>query len=131
MWVRENCYFNNGDPVDIYDVEASLNRHFTGFAANATKYVGKYISSMTIDENQVMTIVFKAYHEKTMYYMAAYKTWLGIMPKEICEKYAEAPILDQVEDCIGTGPYKVVDYEDGIQIYEVEFDAGDLEQRLQ
>ncbi len=116
LWVRENCYFNNGDPVDIYDVEASLNRHFTGFAANATKYVGNYIQSMTIDENEVMTIVFKSYHEKTMYYMASYKTWLGIMPKEICEKYAEAPILDQIEDCIGTGPYKVVDYEDGIQI---------------
>lgn len=116
LWVRDNCYFNDGTEVDIYDVEASLNRHFTGFAANATKYVGKYIQSMTIDENEVMTIVFKSYHEKTMYYMAAYKTWLGIMPKEICEKYAEAPILDQYEDCIGTGPYKVVDYEDGVQI---------------
>lgn len=116
LWVREDCYFNNGDPVDIYDVEASLNRHFTGFAANGTKYVGKYITSMTIDENEVMTIVFKEYHEKTLYYLAAYQTWLGIMPKEIAEKYWEAPILDQVEDAIGTGPYKVIDYEDGISI---------------
>lgn len=111
LWVRENAYFSDGSPVEIEDVEASLNRHFTGFAANATKYAGKYIESMSI-EGDVLTIQFKEYHEKTMYYMAAYQTWLGIMPKEIAEKYAEAPILDQIEDCISTGPYKVVEFKD-------------------
>lgn len=115
LWVRENCYFNDGTPVTIEDVEASLKRHFTGFAANAKKYCGDLIDTMTVD-GDVLTITFKYYHEKTLYYLAAYQTWLGIMPKHIAEKYAEAPILDQIEDAIGTGPYKVVDYQDGVQI---------------
>ena len=112
LWVRENAFFSDGSPVEIEDVDTSLRRHFTGFASNGKKYVGDLVDTMTID-GDVLTITFKSYHEKTLHYLAAYQTWLGIMPKEIAEKHWEAPILDEIEDCISTGPYKVVDFKDG------------------
>ena len=118
LWIREGgVKFNNGDDVDIYDVEASIARHTSGFAPAASKYVGKYIETMSVDDaTQVLTIKFKSYNEKTMYYMASYKPWLGVWPKEMCEKYEGDLLIDQIEDCIGTGPYKVVEFEDGIQL---------------
>ena len=117
LWVRDGVKFNNGEDVDIYDVEASISRHCGGFSPISSKYVGKYIETMVVDDaTQVLTIKFKSYNEKTMYCMASYKPWIGIWPKELCEKYAGDLLIDQVEDCIGTGPYKVVEFENNIQV---------------
>ena len=38
MWVRDGYVFSNGDPVDIYDIEASWNRALNLYA-NIKKYV--------------------------------------------------------------------------------------------
>lgn len=107
LWVRDGMAFHNGDPVDIYDVKASIERAMTLYKSFVT-YVTPYVESITVDDAaKTMTIQFTEYRERIWYYLAAYQTWCAIMPKEICEKYADDYIIDQVEDAIGTGPYKI------------------------
>ncbi len=114
LWVREGVKFSNGDPVDIYDVEASIQRSLNLY--NSCKnYVTPYVQSMTV-EGDTLTLVFSEYQEKVLYYIAAYQTWMAIMPKEICEKYSETFVIDQVEDAIGTGPYKYSEFVDSVSI---------------
>ncbi len=114
LWVRENMKFHNGDTVDIYDVEASINRSLSLY--NSCKsYVTPYVESVTVD-GDTLTMQFTEYQEKVLYYIAAYQTWMAIMPKEVCEKYTDTFVIDQIEDAIGTGPYKYAEFEDSVQI---------------
>lgn len=120
MWVRDGMKFHNGNPVTIQDVEASINRSLNLY--NSCKnYVTPYVESVTVD-GDVLTMQFTEYQEKVLYYIAAYQTWMAIMPKEICEKYADTFIIDQVEDAIGTGPYKYSEFEDSVQITVSKFE---------
>ena len=120
LWVRDGYTFSNGDPVDIYDVEASWNRALAWYS-NIKKHVAPNIASMTVEndgEKDILHVVFKQYHEKVYYYMAGYRTFVAIMPKEICEKYSanSSFITDQIEDAIGTGPYKFAYFQDGVKV---------------
>ena len=118
LWVREGKIFSNGDPVDIYDVEASLNRSMTLYSS-CKKYVKPFIDTMTVEndgEKDILHIVFKSYSDKCMYYLASYQTWAAIMPKEICEEYAATYIITDLEDAIGTGPYVFTDIEDSVYV---------------
>jgi len=114
MWVREGATFSNGDTVDIKDVYDSINRSLTLYS-NLKKYVQPYIASMEIEGDR-LHIVFNKYNERVWYYMASYQTWISVLPSEICEKYAADYIVDQVEDAIGTGPYKFVDFVDSVSV---------------
>lgn len=118
LWVRDGYTFSNGDPVDIYDVEASWKRALALYA-NIKKYVAPQVESITVEndgEKDILHVVFNKYHEKSLYYMANYRTWCAIMPKEICEKYSSGYIVDQIEDAIGTGPYKYAYFEDSVKV---------------
>ena len=118
MWVREGKIFSNGDPVDIYDVEASLNRSMTLYSS-CKKYVKPFIDTMTVEndgEKDILHIVFKSYSDKCMYYLASYQTWAAVMPKEICQEYATTYIITDLEDAIGTGPYVFTDIEDSVYV---------------
>ncbi len=108
LWVRDGVKFHNGDTVDIYDVEASLKRSMNLYSSYKN-YVTPYVASMEVADD-ILTIVFSEYKAKCLYYMAGHQTWSAIMPKEICEKYPDDYITDQMEDAIGTGPYKWADY---------------------
>lgn len=124
MWVRDGYTFSNGDPVDIYDVEASWKRALNLYA-NIKKYVAPNIASMAVEndgEKDILHVVFSKYHEKNLYYMANWRTWCAVMPKEICDKYQQGYIVDQIEDAIGTGPYKYAYYEDSVKISVVKRD---------
>lgn len=110
LWVREGMLFHNGDTVDIYDVEASLNRAFTRYSSIKSKVV-PFVKSMEVaPDGKTLTLQFTQWREDIYYYLASYRTWCAIMPKEICESYTEISINKKAEDCIGTGPYKVSDY---------------------
>lgn len=116
MWARDGYIFSNGDPADIYDVEASYQRAMK-LQDNMKLYVKPYIKSMTVEndgEKDVMTVVFTEYNEKCWSYFATYKTWCPILPKEICEKYTGSYIVDEVEDAIGTGPYVFTEFTDSV-----------------
>ena len=114
LWVRDGASFSDGSAVDIEDVVASINRSLSLYK-NIKTYVAPYISKIDVD-GDTATITFSEYHEKIWYYMAAWQTWMAVLPQEICEKYADDYITDQMEDAIGTGPYKFSDFEDSVQV---------------
>lgn len=114
LWVRDGVTFHNGDPVDIEDVKASLDRACSK-VSRIKKHVAPYIQSCEID-GDVMTLQFSAYDPTTLYYFSSDQTWNVVLPKEICEKYGDEPIINQ-EDAIGTGPYYVTtDSEPGVKM---------------
>ena len=110
LWVRDGVRFHNGDTVDIYDVEASLHRAFKRYGSIKNK-VTPYLKSMSVDESgEKITLQFTQWREDTLYYLASYRTWCPIMPKEICLKYTDKNLSTDIADCIGTGPYSITDY---------------------
>ena len=119
LWPREGYIFSHGyGQVDMDDIVASWNRGVTLYS-NCKKFVGaytEYAQVETIDGKEVFHVKFTEYNEKTLYYLATYRTWFVVMPKEICEKYPEEYIKDQMEDCVGTGPYIVTEYEEGVKV---------------
>lgn len=141
IWPREGYTFSKGyGQVDMNDIVASFNRGLTQYA-NIKKYVKPNINAETnkvykvseldaeIQEmikttaaedtagggkqnvTEVFHIDFK-YHEKNLYYLAAWRTWWPVMPAEICEKYATSYIINQLEDGVGTGPYEFSEFKD-------------------
>ncbi len=124
LWVRDGYTFSNGDPVDIYDVEASWKRALSLYS-NIKKYVAPNIASMEVEndgEKDILHVVFSKYHEKNLYYLANWRTWCAVMPKEICEKYTQGYIVDQIHDAVGCGPYKYAYYEDSVKVSIVKRD---------
>ena len=78
LWPREGITFHDGTPVEAEDVLASIKR---ACSMNATrqKVIVDVAESMTIEGN-VLTIKFKEYKEQTLYYLAAWQTWIAVMP---------------------------------------------------
>ena len=108
LWVREGVTFHDGTEVEIEDVIASIQR---AVHKSPRQYVAAYIETVVYD-GDVATITFKEYNERTMYYIACPNPLLGVMPKEIAEKYSyeSGEYIISVEDAIGTGPYKVTGF---------------------
>ena len=119
LWVREGYIFSRGyGQVEIEDVEASINRALKRYPV-ITKYVKPYVKSVTVEndgEKDILHVQFTEYNDKCMYYFAAYQPWMGIMPREICEKYANAYIISELEDAVGTGPYIFTDFQDAVGV---------------
>ncbi len=118
LWVRDGYTFSNGDPVDIYDVQASIDRALKRHSG-MKKFVYPLVSSMEVEndgEKDILHMVFSSYNELTMYYLASYQTWCAIQPKEICEKYASGYNVETLEDAIGTGPYVFTDFSNSVYV---------------
>ena len=107
LWPREGILFHDGTPVEAEDVKASIERA-CNLGNSVNDFVKPVIKEMTVTDN-VLTIQFTQYSEAAMSRIASYQTWMGVMPKEICEKYATKE-FKTVADVIGTGPYKMTDY---------------------
>ena len=112
LWVREGVTFHDGSLVEIEDVIASIKRTVH---KSPKQYVAPFIKNVEIDDKGVATITFTEYSEKTIQYIASPTVILGVMPKEICEQYSASKIV-KIEDAIGTGPYKVVDFETNVSV---------------
>ena len=108
LWVRDGVTFHDGSAVEIEDVIASIRR---SVHKSPREFVAPYIKDVVIDDDGVATITFTEYNEKTMYYIACVNPFIGVMPKEIAEKYSyeSKNYITNVEDAIGTGPYKVTE----------------------
>ena len=119
LWPREGVKFHNGNLVTIDDVVASIERA-GGMVSNMKKFWTPYVESVTVEDG-VATYTFTEFNINTLLYLAHWANWNGVMPKEILEKYGEDPV-NQVEDAIGTGPYKVVGYQTNALIELVRFE---------
>lgn len=107
LWPREGLKFHNGDLVDAEDVMASVQRALN-IGNGVPAYMGPVVKSMSVTDN-VLTIEFTEYSELAWSRLAAYQTWMAVMPKEICEQYPNSDIKT-LEHYIGTGPYKMKDF---------------------
>lgn len=114
LWVREGVTFHDGSAVEIEDVVASIKRAVHNSPRN---YVAAYIKDVQIADG-VATITFTEYLEKTMTYIASVNPLIGVMPKEICEKfsYESGLVITDVKDAIGTGPYKFTDLQPEVSV---------------
>lgn len=121
LWVRDGVTFHDGSPVEIEDVLASIKRAEATVSRYAKSYT-PYVESEVID-GDVLTITFSEYSLDTLYYFAANQTWNVVLPKEICEKYGTDNAIIDVADAIGTGPYKLVEGEPGVQMVLERYDA--------
>jgi len=109
VWPREGYVFSRGyGQVEMDDLVASWTRGLNLYS-KIKKYVAPNVVIAQVENDtelghDVFHITFK-YNEKNLYYFAAWQTWWPVMPKEICEKYADSYIVWQMEDAVGTGPY--------------------------
>ena len=134
LWPRENTFFSNGDPVDIYDVYASVDRCIHIVKNPMTHILKKLVKDPEIitdtDGIQKIVYVWPEHATTNLQYIQAYQPWMAIMPREICEKYGYDETIKDPADCIGTGPYKVVEFNPGVSItlerneYYVPFESG-------
>ena len=120
LWVREGLKFHDGSLVEIEDVVASIRRTVH---KSPREFVDGYIQNVDIKDG-VATITFKEYNEKTMYYIASVNPLIGVMPKEIAEKYSNESgnFIVDVADAIGTGPYKFTELVDSVSVSVARFE---------
>lgn len=113
LWPREGVTFHDGTAVEAEDVKASIARACS-IGNSVRVYLGPSIAKMEVADN-VLTIQFNYYSEMAWSRLAAYQTWIAVMPKEICEANPTRA-FQNMEDVIGTGPYKMTDYELNVRI---------------
>ena len=122
MWVREGLTFHNGDPVDIHDVVASIDRSMR-HVANMKKFFAPFVAEgYPIVEGEKVTYRFTEFNINTLYHFSHWATWCAVMPKEILDKYGDE-YINQPEDCIGTGPYKLASYQTNAVISLERYDG--------
>lgn len=113
-------HFSNGKKITMEDVEASLRRAIAlGVTTEATYNKNFKGATWTFTEDKLV-VTFEELNIFFSTVMCSYGSVYKIMPKEICEKYpftggtetaegfvwgAEAPMINEVEDVIGSGPY--------------------------
>lgn len=121
LWVREGVTFHDGSPVEIEDVLASIQRA-SGTVSRMKNHYVPFVKSETISGDKLV-IEFTEYDINTLWYFAANQTWNVVLPKEICEKYGTENAIIDVADAIGTGPYKLVEGEPGIEMVMERYDG--------
>ena len=119
LWVRDGVVFHDGTLVDIYDVEASIKRA-CAIGNSVKEYLAPAIESMTV-EGEKLVIKFNGPSARALSRLSAYQIWLAVLPKEICEANPTAQIKD-ISAAIGTGPYKITEYETNVGITIERFD---------
>ena len=118
-------YFSNGEKITIEDVDASIRR---GAALHVESTFDKYWSGATYKvEGNTIIISTETYNINLLSALSSDGTVYKILPKAICDKYpvtggemqpcglvrgGTAPIIDKIEDAIGSGPYKITAWRD-------------------
>lgn len=117
-------YFSNGKKVTMEDVEASIRRKIALLTDEATYNKTWKDATVTFTDN-AMTVSFPKYNINFAGIFCATGGEYKIMPKEICEKYpfeggtetpegfvwgATAPMINEVEDVIGSNVYMLKEW---------------------
>ncbi len=114
LWVRDGAVFHDGTPVTIEDVTASLNR-FGKSGSGMQKPFARAVVSLDPeftekDGRKCAVYTFKNYSNMNVFYICGARNGAFVMPKRIIDRYPAFSMFE-TEDLIGTGPYKVAEYE--------------------
>lgn len=113
--LRQGVVFHNGDPLTAADAKASLER-IIAISPVAGYYDG-------VDEIEVINdLTLLVTLEKPMNLISAMViqvTWQAIMPKQ----YAESREELRIPELIGTGPYKLVEWQPDVHVKLARFEG--------
>ncbi|WP_156289480.1 ABC transporter substrate-binding protein [Oceanobacillus salinisoli] len=116
--IREDVNFHDGTTVEAEDVVASFERWI--LVSSVGKVAGEYIEDVKEVDELTVEITLNEVYNGFLDDMAAPKTGLAIIPKEIAEEAGEKPLVP--EQLIGTGPYQFEKWERGDEIVLTRFD---------
>ncbi len=109
LTVREGLTFHNGDPVDVHDVVASIER--------AGQWIDRTHSQFHayLDETEIVDDMTVIYHFSEPAYNAAISlgtlyAGTNVMPKEIIESLGDDELITDNDLIIGSGPYKLKEW---------------------
>lgn len=110
--LREDITFHDGTSLVIEDVTASIDRWQKVSAVG--KNASNYIEEIKIIDEATIEINLNQVYNSLLADFAAPKQALAIIPAEIAEEAGENPMTP--EQIIGTGPYKLEDWNRGKEI---------------
>lgn len=116
--IREGVNFHDGTTVAAEDVVASLERW--RLVSTVGKTAGQYIEEVKELDERTIEITLNQIYNGFLDDLAAPKTGLVVIPKEIAEGAGEKPLIP--EQLIGTGPYKFEKWERGSEIVLTKFE---------
>lgn len=113
--IREGVKFHNGKEMTSEDVVASMERWVEVSSVTGNVFEG---ATWTAEDDYTVVLELANPSSLTLDTMASAKQAAGIMPKEIVES---AP-AEGVEEYIGTGPYKFVEWKHDQYIHFTKFE---------
>ncbi|WP_368653862.1 ABC transporter substrate-binding protein [Ornithinibacillus sp. 4-3] len=113
--LRQGVKFHNGEEMTADDVIASMERWKTLSSQAET-----YLEEMTFEKEDDYTVIAHIPNPtiQDLYILADTAQFAAIMPEEIIENAS----IEGVEDMIGTGPYKFVEWKTDNYIHVEKFD---------
>ncbi len=109
LTVRDGLTFHNGNPVDVHDVVASIDR--------AGKWIDRTYSQFHafLSETEIVDDMTVIYHFSEPAYNAGISlgtlyAGTNVMPKEIIESLGDDDLITDNDQLIGTGPYKLKEW---------------------
>ncbi|MEH7383480.1 ABC transporter substrate-binding protein [Bacillus sp. JJ1533] len=116
--IREGVNFHDGSTVAAEDVVASFERW--GKVSSVGKNTYNYIESVKALDELTVEVKLNQVYSSLMSDMAAPKSALMVIPKEIAEAAGEKPLT--TEQFIGTGPFQFEKWERGKEIVLTRFE---------
>ncbi|RKQ27982.1 ABC transporter substrate-binding protein [Oceanobacillus halophilus] len=116
--IREDVKFHDGSTVTAEDVLASLERW--RLVSSVGKTASENIEEAIVVDDLTVEITLNQVYNGFLDDIAAPKTGLAIIPKEIAEEAGEKPLTP--DQLIGTGPYQFENWERGKEIVLTKFD---------
>ncbi|MCG3421204.1 ABC transporter substrate-binding protein [Oceanobacillus jordanicus] len=116
--IREGVNFHDNSAVTAEDVVASIERWRK--VSSVGTIANDYIEAVEAVDELTVEITLNEVYNSLMSDMAAPKSALMIIPKEISEAAGERPLT--AEQYIGTGPFKFENWERGNEIVLTRFE---------
>lgn len=115
IYLREGVLFHNGKEMIAEDVTASMERW-----VELSVFAGPILRESVWEEvdDYTVLVTLPAYDSTILYDLASTLQFAGIMPKEVVE---DAP-AEGVEEYIGTGPFKFVEWRTDQHIHYQKFE---------
>lgn len=116
MTLRAGLKWHDGKPVKSEDCVASIQRWATGDGMGRT--LMKFVDKMEVLDDNHFTIVMK---EPTDLALRALSKPTGTAAFMMPKRVAEQPIGKPITDMVGSGPFKIVEFNPGVKTVYAKF----------